>query len=132
MIQNILSDEFSVGQNLAETLGSENSPEGGGGQQFGALGVVGDVADGGQRVPDAVVDDGVDGYGHGVLGKDLLRRNVEGDGPQVGNDNLVHTRNDKEQSGSNGASSFNPTELENDRSFIFLIYEPTIKLMIRG
>ena len=63
-------------------------------------------------VPDSVVDDSIDGDGDRVLGEDLLGRHVEGDGPEVGDDNVVHAGDDEEQTGSHGTSLLDSSQPE--------------------
>ena len=70
MIQKLEDDHgcgLPVREDVSEVLGAEDIPEGGGGQQPRRQARVLHVADGGHRVVDLVVDDGVHGNGHGVL-----------------------------------------------------------------
>ena len=108
-----LTDVLALGEDLAEVLGAEDvpvsgllrskregiadgEPEGGLGEEArGAVGVL-DVRDGDGGVGHAVVDDGVDGDGDGVLGEDLLRRHVERHGAQVDLRVRVRARDDEE------------------------------------
>ena len=43
MLQDVLGDRLAVGEDLGEVLRAQNRPQGGGGQQLGALGVVRDL-----------------------------------------------------------------------------------------
>ena len=85
----------------------------------GETGVL-DVADGGHGVVDLVVDDGVDGDGDGVLGEDLLGRHVEGDRPEVGDDDLVDAGDDEEEAGADGAALLDAPESEDDSALVLL------------
>ena len=78
------------------------------------------LADGGQGRADLVVDDGVDGDGDGVLGEDLLGRHVEGDRPEVGDDDLVDAGDDEEEAGAHGAALLDAPESEDDSALVLL------------
>ena len=61
-----MADGFTLGKNFCQGLGTQHIAEGGGYQQVGRVGVVADVADGGQRVGDLVKADGVDADSHRI------------------------------------------------------------------
>lgn len=106
--QYVAGNVFAVRKNLREVLGAQHGPEGGRGQQLGALGVVGDVADGGHGVADLVVHDRVHRHGDAVFGQDLLRWHVEGDCPQVDHHDVVHAGVDEEEAWPHSPTLLDP------------------------
>ena len=120
MIQNILSDEFSICQNFAQTFCPQNCPQSCRGEQFCALWVICDVANCRQRISDSVIDDGIDSHGHRVFGEDFLGWNIERNGSEVANHDLVHAGNDEKETGTNGTSPLHATQSENHGSLVFL------------
>ena len=119
--QHIQGDGLPIGQDLRQVLRPQDRPERGRREKLRALGVVSHVADGGKRGADLVVDDGVDGDGDGVLGENLLRGDVEGDGPEVGDGDLVHAGDDEEEAGADGAAATDAAEAEEDSALVLLM-----------
>lgn len=66
-----MRDGLTVRQDLGQVAGAEHVSQGRGGQQTGRVAVVVDLDDGIQGLLHPVVDDGVNGYGHAVLGQHL-------------------------------------------------------------
>lgn len=65
-------------------------------QQSGRVVSIFDVRDRDCRIRDAVVDDCIHGHGDGIFGQNLLRRHVEGQGPQVDLRVVLDAREDEE------------------------------------
>jgi hypothetical protein len=93
-------DLVALGQQLVEVDLAEHAAEGGLRDLRGRDEVVLHLDDGLGGVHHAEVGDGVDLHRHVVLGDDLLRRHVQGDGPQVHLHRLVDEGDQDEQAGS--------------------------------
>ena len=82
--------------------------------------VVLNVVGGHGGVGHPVVDDSVHTDCDRVSRKDLLRRHVEGHGPEVHLLEGVHTRHDEEEAGALGATGAEPAQPEHNGSLEFL------------
>ncbi len=113
-----MRDGLLIDENLLQGLGAQNVSESGGGEQSRRVLHVGDLVDGLDRIEHSIVDHGVHGHGHRVLGEDLLRRHVERDRAQVDRLNAVHARQNEKQAGTLGSAAQVPAETKYDRSLV--------------
>ena len=98
-----------------QSLYAQNVAQRGGRQQSCRVLSVGHAVHRGDRIEDAIVDDGVDSDGHRVLREYLLGRHVERDRAQVNYLNGVHARQNEEETGSFGTAAQIATKAKDDR-----------------
>ena len=103
-----------------EVLGAENVPERGGGQESSGVRGVSYVHHGGHGVEHFEVNHGVHSDSNAVFCENFLRRDVEGDEPQVHSDDVVNDGEDGEEAGTHGTALLNPPEPEDHGSLVFL------------
>jgi hypothetical protein len=106
----VLVEPFAFGQERVEVGLAENRAQRGLGDLRGGFQVALDVHDGVDRIDDPEVGDGVDARRHVVARDDLLRRNVQGDGPQVDAHHAIDDRDEQDEPGALGAQQ--PAEPE--------------------
>ncbi len=115
-----MSDRLLVDQNLLQCLCAQNIPQGRSSKQSRRILSIGHLVHRHDRIEDAIVDDGVDSDGHRVLGQNLLRWHVERDRPQVNCGDVVHTRQNEEETGALGAAVQVPAQAKNNGSLVLL------------
>ena len=112
--------KYIVTVDYVEVLGAEHVSERGGGQESSGVRGVSYVYHGGHWVEHFEVNHGVHGDSNAVFCENLLRRDVEGDEPQVHSDDVVNAGKDCEEAGTHGATLLNPPEPEDHGSLVFL------------
>ena len=70
-----------------------------------------------------IIDHSIHGHSDAVLGKNLLRRNIKADSPEVHHLYGVHAGDDEEQARTNCSSSLHPAKAEDHGSLVLLRYQ---------
>ena len=127
---------------LVEILGAKNRPEGGLGQELGAVMSILHVGHTHSGVADPVVHHSVHRDRHTVLGENLLGHNIEyllikrlvistyqsqwvHLGPQVDGCQFINAGQDKVKTRSPGLAMLDPSQSEDDRPLVLLDYLET-------
>src|SRR5829696_3633128 len=112
---------FPVGQEVVEILLAEYAPQGGLAYLAGCQNVVLYLDDALVGVHHPEVDHRGHAGGDVVAGYEVLRRDIQGDGPQAHLDHPVNRRNQDEEARALG-SPLHPTEPEDDAPLVLLDY----------
>merc|ERR1719510_2637093 len=114
----VFGNGVSLRECFRQGLGSQDVPEGGGRKEFSGIGVVFNLTNSIHRVADVVVNNSVNLHSHRVLGQDLLRGDIKGDGPQVDNLDFINAGDDEEQARTNSSPLLQSSKPEDNGSLV--------------